>query len=97
MGIDLDRDSETPLHSQITAALRWQIERGELATGARLPSSRDLAEEVGVNRTTVVQSYRELKAAGLIESGVGRGSFVTGRPTAIGLHLSAERRSLQWQ
>ena len=78
MTISLDRASQTPLHAQIAHALRDQIGRGDLAPGARLPSSRDLADQLGVNRATVVQSFRELREGGWIESGVGRGSFVIG-------------------
>jgi 2-aminoadipate transaminase len=76
MHLPLDRGSDVPLRTQITTALRERIESGELAVGARLLSSRDLATTLGVNRTTVVQSYTDLLDAGLVESGVGRGTFV---------------------
>ena len=76
MEIRVRREDDAPLHSQIALELRQQIESGALGPGARLPSSRELAAQLGVNRTTVVQAFRELQSAGLIESGVGRGSFV---------------------
>lgn len=75
----LDRDSNVPLRDQIASRIRDRIRRGELSAGSRIPSSRELAEHLGVNRATVVESYRELKAAGWIDSGVGKGSFVTER------------------
>lgn len=78
MHLAVDRSSDVPLRAQIAAAIRERIESGELATGERLLSSRDLADRLGVNRTTVVQSYRDLLDAGLLESGVGRGTFVRG-------------------
>jgi DNA-binding transcriptional MocR family regulator len=43
---------------------------------SRLPASRELAGSLGVGRTTVVEAYAELEAAGLISSWVGRGAFV---------------------
>ncbi|MBL8840207.1 MAG: PLP-dependent aminotransferase family protein [Planctomycetes bacterium] len=93
MDLLLDRTSSTPLRQQIVAAIRARIESGEWSPGTRLLSSRDLADRLGVNRTTVVQSYDELTASGLLESGVGRGTFVRAsgerrderdRPTASG-------------
>ncbi len=76
MQIDLDRDSPIPLHDQIVKELRRRIDSGELAAGERLLSSRDLADLLRVNRATVVQCYQDLKERGLVESGVGRGTFV---------------------
>src|SRR5262245_38870472 len=82
MQLPLDRSGARPLREQITAALRERIETGELAAGARLPSSRELADRLRVNRTTVVESFQDLRAAGLIETGVGRGTFVAERGAA---------------
>jgi GntR family transcriptional regulator len=50
--------------------------------GQRLPPERALAARLGVSRVTVRRALRELAAAGLVDSAVGRGSFVTGRPLA---------------
>jgi len=49
---------------------------GELPEGTRLPPERKLAASLGVNRTTVVNAYRELEALGLVEAHVGRGTTV---------------------
>jgi len=68
--------STLPIHRQIADQIRFQIERGELDQGAILPSSRDLARELGVARGTVVLAYEELCTAGLCESRVGRGTMV---------------------
>jgi len=81
MQLPLDRTSDLPLRTQISAAIRERIESGEFASGARLPSSRELADRLGVNRTTVVESYQDLRRDGFIESGVGRGTFVLERAT----------------
>ncbi len=76
MRISLRRDHPVPLYLQIKAAIREKILSGELPPYYRLPPDRRLAESLGVNRSTVVNAYRELKAEGLVESHVGRGTTV---------------------
>jgi GntR family transcriptional regulator / MocR family aminotransferase len=58
--IDLDRARRTPLAAQIYSAIREAIETGRLASGARLPSWRDLAVQLGVSRGTVRVAYARL-------------------------------------
>lgn len=65
-----------PLHRQIMDQIRFQIEQGEIGPGTQLPSSRNLALELGIARGTVVLAYEELCTAGLCESCVGRGTIV---------------------
>jgi DNA-binding transcriptional MocR family regulator len=71
-----------PLYGRLLASLEAAIQRGTLAPGARLPSERDLAEELGLSRTTVTSAYRELEARGLVRGHVGRGTFVCAPPQA---------------
>src|SRR3954471_10794510 len=66
-----------PLWAQIEARLRAQIRAGELSPGERLPAERDLARSLGVSRMTVRQALGALAEAGLLERGVGRGTFVS--------------------
>ncbi|HXQ13092.1 MAG TPA: PLP-dependent aminotransferase family protein [Caulobacteraceae bacterium] len=68
--------SEGPAYVQIVEALAADIDRGDLARGARLPTQRALADEIGVGIGTVTRAYAEAEARGLIEAVVGRGSFV---------------------
>jgi DNA-binding transcriptional MocR family regulator len=56
--------------------MRQLISTGALPVGERLPPSRELAQRLGVHRTTVANAYAELTADGLIEGHVGRGTFV---------------------
>lgn len=80
---DFQRDTgprALPLYRQIADHLRREIDGGRIAAGARLPTIRALASALGVNRDTAALAYEELAAAGLIESTVGRGSFVSGAP-----------------
>ena len=65
-----------PVHAQIEEALATRIASGELALGARLPAERDLAASLDVSRMTVRQALSALAARGLVERGVGRGTFV---------------------
>src|SRR3954470_14450702 len=67
-----------PLWAQIEARLRARIRSGELTPGERLPGERDLARSLGVSRMTVRQALGALAEAGLVERGVGRGTFVSG-------------------
>jgi len=76
MRIDLDRDDEKALYLQIFEQIRGRILTGELQPGFRLPAERKLAESLGVNRTTVLNAYRELKADGLVGALVGMGTVV---------------------
>ncbi len=78
MVIELDRTAATPLYLQISEQLQEQIRNGELAAGDRLPPERRLAAMLGVNRTTVVNAYRELAADGYVAGHVGRGTVVVG-------------------
>ena len=52
------------------------ILEGLLTAGARLPSSRDLAAELGIARNTVLQVYDQLAEEGYVHAGVGRGTYV---------------------
>ncbi len=65
-----------PVYQQIADHLRGQIETGALSFGSRLPAIRSLASELGVNRDTVSLAYEALADEGLVESTVGRGTFV---------------------
>ena len=76
MRIPLDRQSATPLYKQIKAYLRQGILSGSLAPDTRLPASRQLAQDLGVNRITVENAYAELEAEGLILSKLGSGTYV---------------------
>jgi GntR family transcriptional regulator/MocR family aminotransferase len=76
--ITLYPGSREPVGRQIFRQLRELILRGRLRTGSRLPSTRQLANDLGVSRNIVVFAYEELKAEGYIVSQVGAGSSVAG-------------------
>ncbi len=78
---ELDRASSTPLYQQLRDQIRQRIFSGSLPAGTRLPPERTLANTLGVNRTTVVNAYRDLASEGLVEGRVGHGTVVMAPPT----------------
>lgn len=74
--IPLQRDSPTPLYQQLFESLRARIQSGEIKAGSRLPSSRVLAQSLGVSRVSVTTAYDRLENAGLVHSKDRRGLYV---------------------
>jgi GntR family transcriptional regulator / MocR family aminotransferase len=72
----LDRDGGQPLRSQLEAGLRDAIRSGRLHGGERLPSSRELARELGVSRGLVQECYGQLLSEGYLTSQVGSATRV---------------------
>jgi DNA-binding transcriptional MocR family regulator len=79
MQIDLDRSSREPLYRQLAGSLLQRIRSGALPARTRLPTVRQLAQQLGVTRLTVHSAYAELQSGGWIEATVGRGTFVAAR------------------
>lgn len=75
---ELDTQSGTPIYRQLASYLSRLIEIGDLLPGDRLPPTRELAGQLGLNRTTVSAAYEALEQSGLIKGSVGKGSFVCG-------------------
>jgi GntR family transcriptional regulator/MocR family aminotransferase len=74
--IALDADSAVPLYKQIYERLRGAILSGQLDRGARLPSTRALASELGISRYTTAFAYEQLLLEGYLESRIGQGTRV---------------------
>ncbi len=72
----LDRGSDQPLRSQLEAALRDAIRDGRLRGGERLPSSRELARELGISRGLVQECYGQLLAEGYLTATPGSATRV---------------------
>lgn len=72
----LDRGSGQPLRSQLETGLREAIRSGRLPGGERLPSSRELAHELGVSRGLVQECYTQLLSEGYLTSQVGSATRV---------------------
>ena len=75
--IAVDRNGEKPLHRQIYDAFRAMILERRLQPGQQIPSTRALADELGISRIPVLNAYSQLLAEGYIDSRSGAGTFVT--------------------
>ncbi|MEN9842288.1 MAG: hypothetical protein RLZZ612_117 [Pseudomonadota bacterium] len=65
-----------PLNRQLVEALRRAMLEGILSAGERLPSSRDLAHDLGLSRNTVMAAIGQLSVEGYLNSQVGSGTYV---------------------
>ncbi len=68
--------SRIPMHRQIYEKMRQAILSGELPAKSRIPSSRALAQQLGISRMTVVNAYDQLFAEGYLEGKIGAGTYV---------------------
>lgn len=76
LGERIDPGRSTPIYLQVVHAIIHEIERGRLPSGTFLPSSRELAQLLSVNRKTVVLAYEDLIAQGWLTSCGTRGTMV---------------------
>jgi GntR family transcriptional regulator / MocR family aminotransferase len=76
--VRLDRSAPQPLRAQLEASLRDAIRTGRLRAGERLPSSRELAHELGISRGLVQDCYAQLLAEGYLTSRTGSATRVAG-------------------
>jgi GntR family transcriptional regulator / MocR family aminotransferase len=79
--IPLSRDGE-PLFRQVYKGLRQAILSGALRASERLPSTRDLAEQLNISRTVALLAYDQLLAEGFVEGRGGSGTYVSARMAA---------------
>jgi len=92
--VRVDPASPLPPYEQVRAQIAGLARDGELPAGARLPTVRQLAGELGLAVNTVARAYRELESAGLVETRGRNGSFVTHR--AGGVPAEAERLAARY-
>jgi len=101
--LSVARDDPAPLYRQIYASFRARILGGELRAGDAVPSTRDLARELGVSRLPVLEAYGQLLAEGYFEARRGAGTFVAaalaareeeGRPMRGQRRISANAAAL---
>ncbi len=76
MKIWLSKNSEIPVRRQLATQIILGITSGDLAVGARLPSTREIARRFGVHSNTVSNAYKELAAHGWLEFRPGSGFYV---------------------
>src|SRR5918999_3505675 len=83
MDLRLNRKSQLPLHIQLKAQLTHLVQAGQLAPGAQLPTVRQLAGFLRINRKTVAKVFAELAREGYLSSEPGRGTFVSQAQAAV--------------
>jgi len=83
MNLSIDHGSDVPPYEQLRSAVVALVQGGSLAAGAKLPTVRALAEELGLAANTVARAYRELEASEIIETRGRNGSFVRASGDAI--------------
>ena len=83
MQIKLDFRSKIPIYIQIIDQIKHLIASGELVTDDQLPTVRELADDLGVNFTTVARAYRLLDEEGLISTQHGRGTYILPLPSDL--------------
>jgi GntR family transcriptional regulator/MocR family aminotransferase len=76
LAASLDKHGEEPVYRQLQRHLHEAILSHRLAAGSKLPSSRLLAQELGIARNTVTEVYAHLAVAGYVTSRSGSGTYV---------------------
>jgi GntR family transcriptional regulator / MocR family aminotransferase len=72
----IDLASSVPMHRQVYEAWRQGVLQGRFRRGERVPSTRELADSLGISRSTVTQAYEQLIAEGYLVAARGAGTFV---------------------
>ena len=85
--------SGQPRYREIADAIERDVRAGRLAPGWKLPPQRRLAEVISVEFTTVSRAYAEARSRGLVESHVGRGTFVRSDAAPIAAPEADPRRA----
>ena len=73
----LERKSGTPIFRQVYLQMRGAILGQQLSAGAKLPSTRALAAELGIARSSVIAAYEQLLAEGYLAGRVGSGTYIS--------------------
>ncbi len=87
------RETGTPAHRWLYSALRAEILEGRLRPGARLPGTRDLANQYSLSRGTIVNAFEQLKSEGYVAGSVGSGTYVSKVLPEELLHVTREARA----
>lgn len=73
----IELDLTKPLYEQVLDQIRHAIARGEIDLGSKIPSVRELAQQLKINPNTVMRAYQELERDKLCETRRGQGTFIT--------------------
>jgi GntR family transcriptional regulator len=88
--IAIDTKSGVPFYRQIIEQVKFAIARGDLQSGDRLPTVRQLAVDLSINPNTVIRAYRELEIEGMLDTQQGSGTFISQHRPDVD-HLERQR------
>lgn len=91
LSIHIDRSSTQTIQTQVYDRVKQMILTGQLSPGARIPSTRVLASEMRIARSTVANAFDQLQSEGYIVSRVGSGSFIASVIPDLLLNTNADR------
>lgn len=83
MSFHLDRKKGIPMYLQLSNEIKRFIQSGDWEAGKKVPTERELAEQLNISRNTVSSAYKELETAGILVSTQGKGTFVTDSDAVI--------------
>ncbi len=80
--VQLSKSDPTPLYIQLACELSKLIQDHYLKEGLKLPTIRHLSKQLSINRDTVVSAYKLLESQGLVESYIGKGTYICTQPVS---------------
>jgi GntR family transcriptional regulator len=83
MQFRIDNASDRPVYLQIIDQVKRDIALGRLARDERLPTVRQLSQQLAINPNTIAKAYRQLEQEGIIVTRSGAGAFVAGLDSAL--------------
>jgi GntR family transcriptional regulator len=83
MQVRIDHASDRPVYLQIMDQVKRDIALGHLLRDERLPTVRQLAQDLAINPNTIAKAYRQLEQEGVIVTKAGAGAFVSGLDSAL--------------
>ncbi len=95
--LNISQQSRSPVYRQIIDGIISMIDQGSLEPETILPSSRNMAKSLGINRSTVFRAYQELLALGYIESTPGSYTKIRDRIRIIDKYEDKKPGSLSWE
>jgi GntR family transcriptional regulator len=99
LAFHLDPRSGIPTYLQLVQQVRHAVRYGLLRPGDRLPTAREVVEDLAINPNTVLKAYRELEHDGFVHSRPGAGTFVSDRapaPLEASVHAPLRRAVDRW-
>jgi len=83
MQVRIDHASDRPVYQQIMDQVKRDIALGRLLREERLPTVRQLAQDLAINPNTIAKAYRQLEQEGVIVTNAGAGAFVAGLDSTL--------------